>query len=249
MRKCGLSVLCVLAGLVISACAGGSSGERSYGSGRDNVRAAAVSHPKVERVVIPGFESHFSPQLKDQWCWAACAQMVIGQQLGLRMSQEDLVRQHMGRVVNEPATADTITRSLAMTVGTGRSMRTMRAVYLDGMPAEDHLWADLQAGKPRVLAVALPGSRGREHVVVCYGAERTGIAPGLPGSGGGAGKRTRITRLYLYDPAPGRGAAVVGYDAMQSEVEGGPSRMGAIDRKTGKPMPRVTGSFRVVVVG
>lgn len=234
MRKLGLTVVCVLAGLMVTACSGSSL--RQYGAARVvPVRELATSTP-AERVVIPGFERHFSQQLKDQWCWAACAQMVIEQQMGKKVTQEQLVREAFGSAVNEPATAAAIQKALAMTIGSGGNFKTMRAAYLDGLPGESELWADLQAGRPRVLAVSSTAARGREHVVVCYGAERGGESPG-------------IRRLHIFDPAPGRGAWVVGYDAIKSAGKGSGESIGNSWVRSGKPVPRVTGSFRIVVVG
>lgn len=235
MRKLGLSVLCVFAGLLISACAG--SNLRQYGAARVSAVHQAPAQSPAERVVIPGFERYFAEQQKDQWCWAACAQMVIGQQMGKEVTQEQLVRQAFGSAINEPATADSIQKVLAMTVGSGGHIKTMRAAYLDGLPGEAQLWEDLKAGRPRVLAVSgAAGLKGREHVVVCYGAEKGGEEPG-------------IRRLYIFDPAPGRGAWVVGYDAIKSAGTGSGEAIGSDSGRRGKQTPRVTGSFRIVVVG
>jgi|GEM_PF-3966934 len=240
MRKLGLSVLCVLAGLMLNACAGGGASLRQYGAARGGPVQTADAATPAQRVVIPGFEQFFAEQLKDQWCWAACAQMIIAQQLGKRVDQEQLVRNAFGSAVNSPATAALIQKALALTVGSGSNFKTMRAAYLDGLPGEAELWADLQAGRPRVLAVSATGIKGREHVVVCYGAEKGGDSPS-------------IRRLYIFDPAPGRGAWVVGYDALKSVGQGSGwgsgESVGASQSRTGKSLPRVTGSFRIVVVG
>ena len=48
------------------------------------------------------FQAH---QEKTNWCWAACAEMVLDYQ-GLNISQEDIVLEGYGNLANQPASCD-----------------------------------------------------------------------------------------------------------------------------------------------
>lgn len=55
------------------------------------------------------FREFVAQQRQDNWCWAACAQMVLNYQ-GVDVTQEDVVRRVFGAEYNRPGTADDIAK-------------------------------------------------------------------------------------------------------------------------------------------
>jgi hypothetical protein len=61
-------------------------------------------------VLTDSFKYHMAEQEHDNWCWAACIEMVLEYQ-GLNVSQTQIVKKAYGEIVNRPADCDMTTNT------------------------------------------------------------------------------------------------------------------------------------------
>lgn len=105
MKKLTLYLLITLSTSFIGfgqvACKGPHEGEVFHLSGTDNYCAA---------IKTDCFKFSFAEQEFDNWCWAACIQMVLHYQ-GLDITQSDIVIKAHGSLVNLPADCFTTTKA------------------------------------------------------------------------------------------------------------------------------------------
>jgi len=133
-------------------------------------------------------------QDRDQWCWAASISMIF-QYHGYDVSQEEIVKQTYGRLVNLPATGQKIGRNLKSTYKTqdGREFRVSAREYdlLRGKLALNNsdVIRSLEEGRPLII-----GSNG--HAMVLTAIYYTRSPSGTP---------LQIIGGIVRDPWPGRG--------------------------------------------
>lgn len=99
-------------------------------------------------------------QEKDNWCWAASAQMIGKYKTGTAKTQSAIVTHVKGSTVNSGANTAEVQKALKYT--TGKS-----TVYLEGVVGFGVLQGHLQNGDPPYLS--LVWNSGGGHGVVCSG--------------------------------------------------------------------------------
>lgn len=130
-------------------------------------------------------------QRMENWCWAACIQMVLNYH-GLYVDQSDIVSRVFGATVDQPASGDQILAALTGWAPDSRGRRS--AIYADDYNLDpvtvindlDHKWP---------LIVGLSGARGAAtgHAYVMTAAFYSKDAAGNP----------TIQGVVLRDPFPG----------------------------------------------
>lgn len=128
----------------------------------------------------------FACQERDQWCWAACIQMVPGY-WGHPISQREIVRQTWGVIANMPAQPEDIVRDL------NRDWTDERG---RNFPVAGDVFSADSASAARDLANEMPliiGSLGHAMVLTAVSYNR---APNSQG---------QVTRALVRDPWPGNG--------------------------------------------
>ena len=130
-------------------------------------------------------------QRMQNWCWAACIQMVLNYH-GLYVDQQDIVGRVFGATVDRPANGDQIMRALTGWAPDTRGRRS--AIYADAYNLDPAtVINDLDKKWP--LIVGLKGARGAAtgHAYVLTAAYFSTDNTGQP----------TIHRVVLRDPFPG----------------------------------------------
>jgi Papain-like cysteine protease AvrRpt2 len=130
-------------------------------------------------------------QRMQNWCWAACIQMVLNYH-GLYVDQKDIVSRVFGATVDRPANGDQIMKALTGWAPDSRGRRS--AIYADAYNLDPAtVINDLDKKWP--LIVGLEGARGvaTGHAYVMTAAYFSQDANGTP----------TIHRVVLRDPFPG----------------------------------------------
>jgi hypothetical protein len=133
------------------------------------------------------FEYHKATQEGENWCWAACVQMVLHYQ-GLRIEQRDLVRRALGNVVDRPGDSEDIA-----TAAHGWRVNGKTIVAKIGSISESDLIDDLAYRYPVIVGLSIPGQNvGHAYVLtaIFFYYDRTG--------------RRIPFEVVLRDPSPGR---------------------------------------------
>jgi hypothetical protein len=107
---------------------------------------------QVRTVEVTGFTGH--PQLRNEWCWAACIQSLLTSK-GLSIGQAEIVEAAYGRDVNRPAP------------GFDGTVALLNGLRLTSAGEEWTVHADARAGRPdpRRIFAALTGN---EPVMVWF---------------------------------------------------------------------------------
>jgi len=145
-----------------------------------------------EHKELENFEKVTAPQEDTQWCWAACVAMVLSSR-GAHISQEEIVRQIKGNVVNEPGSFDEIRKSL--TLKNGDNDIVLRSDVANPFGDLDVV-EKIDRGEPIIAAVARSAGESAHHVVIIYGY-----------------KIDTDNKIWLeiFDPAPDGGARTFRY--------------------------------------
>ncbi len=100
-------------------------------------------------------------QEKDNWCWAASAQMIGKYKTGTKKSQSSIVTHVKGSAVNSGANTSEVQKAIKYTTGKG-------TVYVEGTIGFGELQGHIQNGDPLYLSIVW--NSGGAHGVVCSGA-------------------------------------------------------------------------------
>lgn len=157
-------------------------------------RPAGESGPAT-RVGVVGLKTakmnyHAAQQHESNWCWAASIQMALSAK-GIAVSQEEIVQNAFGRIVDRPGSPEEILASLnGWTLnGQGQRIQVAGTVGL-GPPPFAILKRQLETGTPVVVGYENPeGEVGHAVVVTAVIYEMTERGP-------------QIQRVMVRDPWP-----------------------------------------------
>lgn len=186
MRNIKSASKCLIIGLVFLFT--GSLGADTVPLGDTGYFVAGV--PSQEFVHFAAPESS-GRQRMENWCWAACIQMVLNYH-GLYVDQQDIVSRVFGVSVDRPATGEQMMAALTGWAPDSRGRKS--AIYADNYNLDPAtIVNDLDKKWP--LIVGLRGARGAAtgHAYVMTAAYFTRDALGQP----------TIHRVVLRDPFPG----------------------------------------------
>ena len=128
-------------------------------------------------------------QEKQNWCWAACIQMVYSTQ-GIKVSQENIVKATLGVAVDVPGGLDQFMEALKGWKPSQSGRKSLEASIYPGSPQLSTLTLSLKNKTPVILAISYPGQDVGHAVVI--------TAVHLEASS--AGKE--LTREIIRDPDP-----------------------------------------------
>jgi hypothetical protein len=101
---------------------------------------------------------HHGRQRRNQWCWAACSQMILNFH-GIHTIQEQVVLKTFGHLINLPGTDQNIAAALTGWPVQSRRDGKMALSYAEGIPVD--FWPILQHfqtwNSPLILALNNPG--------------------------------------------------------------------------------------------
>lgn len=104
-------------------------------------------------------------QQGQNWCWAACVQMVLSTK-GIKVTQADVVQRTYGAVVDAPGGADAILSRLSGWFQTRSGRTLLAASVVPGPMQEGLLYSYLKNQSPLILGVSYPGASIGHAVVV-----------------------------------------------------------------------------------
>lgn len=107
------------------------------------------------------FKAHVARQRSENWCWAACTQMVLNYQ-GVSVSQEQIVERVFGSCVDRPGTAQNIVQGASGWYVDGRTI----GARADCSFIPQKLIDDLVNKYPLVVGLSMPGQNvGHAYVL------------------------------------------------------------------------------------
>lgn len=109
------------------------------------------------------FREHVARQRSDNWCWAACIQMVLNYQ-GVNVTQEQIVENVFGSQIDRPAAADVIAQAANGWRAKGHTIqaRVENPYYTS---AESFI-NDLVEKYPLIIGLSMPGQNvGHAYVL------------------------------------------------------------------------------------
>jgi len=133
---------------VVVGCGGGSS---------DQIFSVGIP---TERMVEVAAE-----QQGQNWCWAACVQMVLSTK-GIKVAQADVVQRTYGAVVDAPGGEDAILSRLSGWFQTRSGKTLLAASVVQGPMQQGLLYSYLKNQSPLILGVSYPGASIGHAVVV-----------------------------------------------------------------------------------
>ena len=139
----GMAVLSLVMG-----CGGGSS---------DQIFSVGIPTDRMVEVA--------AEQQGQNWCWAACVQMVLSTK-GIKVAQADVVQRTYGAVVDAPGGADAILSRLSGWFQTRSGKTLLAASVVQGPMQEGLLYSYLKNQSPLILGVSYPGASIGHAVVV-----------------------------------------------------------------------------------
>lgn len=104
-------------------------------------------------------------QQGQNWCWAACVQMVLSSK-GIKVNQADVVQRTYGAVVDAPGGAEAILSRLSGWFQTRSGRMLLAASVVPGPMQEGLLYSYLKNQSPLILGVSYPGAQIGHAVVV-----------------------------------------------------------------------------------
>ena len=153
-------------------------------------------------LVIEGVEAVQVPQCGDEWCWAACAQMVnahrgrplISRSTGLPASQEELARYYKGGAEDQTANLALVIRSLAPELEARLCEQRLSLGTSLTIMSTDALIEGLSRGE--LAVIGLRDEDGGGHACVAIGVEYSWVegAPDIA---------RELTEWGLFDPFGG----------------------------------------------
>lgn len=133
---------------VVVGCGGGSS---------DQIFSVGIPTDRMVEVA--------AEQQGQNWCWAACVQMVLSTK-GIKVAQADVVQRTYGAVVDAPGGADAILSRLSGWFQTRSGRTLLAASVVPGPMQEGLLYSYLKNQSPLILGVSYPGASIGHAVVV-----------------------------------------------------------------------------------
>lgn len=107
-------------------------------------------------------------QQMENWCWAACIQMVLNFH-GVYVKQEDVVKRVFGTTVDRPANGNEILAALSGWAPDYRERRS--AIYADPIHVDARtVVTDLQRDWPLIVGLSNPAGQPGGHAYVLTGA-------------------------------------------------------------------------------
>jgi hypothetical protein len=104
-------------------------------------------------------------QEKQNWCWAACIQMVYSTQ-GIKVSQEDIVEETLGVVLDVPAGPQHFMDALKGWKPSQSGRKSLEASIFEGPPPLSLLTLSLESKNPVILALQYPDQEVGHGVVI-----------------------------------------------------------------------------------
>jgi hypothetical protein len=133
---------------LVMGCGGGSS---------DQIFSVGIPTDRMVEVA--------AEQQGQNWCWAACVQMVLSTK-GIKVTQADVVQRTYGAVVDAPGGADAILSRLSGWFQTRSGKTLLAASVVQGPMQEGLLYSYLKNQSPLILGVSYPGAPIGHAVVV-----------------------------------------------------------------------------------
>lgn len=162
--------------------------EPSYVKLGDNYYAAGIATEEFDFFAAPNEDG---TQRQSNWCWAACAQMVLNY-YDIMVTQEELVKKVYGNLIDKPANFNQICSAIS-----GWSLNSEHGQYSlacdNNIQSADDITLPLLLKAP--LIVGLKGAPNSTEIGHAY--VLTGIYYSVDGS-----NRTIPDKLVLRDPWP-----------------------------------------------
>ena len=127
-------------------------------------------------------------QEKQNWCWAACIQMVYSTQ-GIKVSQEDIVKATLGVVIDAPAGPQHFMDALKGWKPSRSGRKSLEASFYEGPPQLSTLTLSLKSKVPVILGLTYPDENVGHGVVITA----VYLEPGTEGK--------ELTSVIVRDPA------------------------------------------------
>lgn len=116
------------------------------------------------------FKAYVASQRSDNWCWAACTQMVLNYQ-GVNVSQEQIVERVFGSQIDKPGTAQNIIQGASGWYVNGHII----GAKSDNSVSAQKLIDDLVNKYPLVIGLTMPGQRvGHAYVLTGLSFQKQG---------------------------------------------------------------------------
>lgn len=116
------------------------------------------------------FKAHVARQRSQNWCWAACTQMVLNYQ-GVNVSQEQIVERVFGSRVDRPGSAQNIVQGASGWYVNGRTI----GAKADHSFFPQKLIDDLVNKYPLVVGLSMPGQNvGHAYVLTGLSFQKQG---------------------------------------------------------------------------
>ncbi|MEO2020978.1 MAG: papain-like cysteine protease family protein [Pirellulaceae bacterium] len=127
-------------------------------------------------------------QEKQNWCWAACIQMVYSTQ-GINVSQDDIVKATLGVVIDVPAGPQHFMDALKGWKPSQSGRKSLEASFYEGPPQLSTLTLSLKSKVPVILGLTYPDQNVGHGVVITA----VYLEPGIAGK--------ELTGVIVRDPA------------------------------------------------
>ena len=132
--------------------------------------------PKVSRsenivakgITTDSMANYAAKQIGDNWCWAACIQMVLSVK-GIKCDQTSVVKRTFGSTVDLPGGPEHIAKNLSGWFDVPSGQILLNPTLKKGSPKPEILYSYLDSGTPVILAIPNPGLN-IGHAVVATGA-------------------------------------------------------------------------------
>lgn len=109
------------------------------------------------------FQEYVATQRSDNWCWAACIEMVLRYQ-GVDITQEQIVKKVFGDLIDRPASADVIVNAANGFYVNGKRIEA-RNEYAGYVSAKSFI-DDLAHKYPVIIGLTMPGQNvGHAYVM------------------------------------------------------------------------------------
>lgn len=129
-------------------------------SGSDNIISKGIPTDSMA--------NYAAKQIGDNWCWAACIQMVLSVK-GIKCDQTSVVKRTFGEIVDRPGRNDQIVKNLSGWFDVPSGQILLNPTLKKGPPEPEILYSYLDSGTPVILAIPNPGLNVG-HAVVATGA-------------------------------------------------------------------------------
>jgi hypothetical protein len=131
--------------------------QKSLGQGQ--IYRIKGTNTYVAAVLTEKFNYSFATQKLNNWCWAACVQMVLNYQK-IDVDQDQIVQRVFGSLLDRPADCSTMTRA----ANNWRYNNTIKA-FSSGISAEDMI-DDLAKKYPLIIGLNIPNQKNGHAYVL-----------------------------------------------------------------------------------